>query len=138
MHDSDFDLIGGEQALRAIISAFTEAVFKDVMIGFLFDGKNHARITEMEYQHAAAHLGGPVTYSGRPIGEVHRRLPILGGQFARRRKILENTLVAFDVDQGVQTRWLENVDSLRETVLGPGQTTDDCDHEAAMKWNRRS
>ncbi len=133
-----FERLGGEKALRAIIASFTETVFDDVMIGFLFAGKNQARITEMEYQHAASFLGAPVAYSGRPIRAVHRKLPILGGHFARRRKILENTLLAFEVDADIREGWLSHVNSLREEVLGPDQTTDDCDHEAAMKWNEGS
>jgi len=124
---TDYDRLGGEPVLRQIIAAFTEAVFKDVMIGFHFHGKNHARIVEMEFQHAAEYLGGPVKYKGRSMRAVHRPLPILGGQFARRRKILENTLIAFQVDEEIRVRWLSHVDGLREEVLGPGRTTDECD-----------
>ena len=54
---SHFDLLGGEQPLRRVIDLFVERVFADVMIGFIFAGKNKKRIREMEYQLAAEQLG---------------------------------------------------------------------------------
>ena len=41
---TDFDRIGGEPALRALIADFTARVYDDVMIGFLFDDKNKRRV----------------------------------------------------------------------------------------------
>ena len=76
---SYFDEIGGEPALRTIIDAFVEAVFADTMIGFLFARANKARIKRFEYEHAAAFLGGPVTYGGRELGEAHQKHGFFGG-----------------------------------------------------------
>ena len=126
---SDFELVGGERGLRAIIAEFTQAVFDDVMIGFLFEGKPKRRIVEMEYRLSAEQLGGPVRYDGRSMSAAHGKLPIMGGHFLRRRKILENTLVAHRVDAGVIERWLGHVDALRDEVLGQGVSADDCNHE---------
>ena len=130
---SDFDRIGGETALRAIIDEFTATVFDDVMIGFLFDGKPKARIVEMEYRHAAHFLGADVVYNGRSMREAHKASPIMGGHFMRRRKILENTLLSHKVQPDIRERWLNYVDSLRVDVLGPGQDVNDCDHESQTK-----
>jgi hemoglobin len=130
---SDFERIGGEPGLRAVIDEFTATVFSDVMIGFLFDGKPKARIVEMEYRHAAHFLGADVVYNGRSIHEAHKASPIMGGHFMRRRKILENTLERHKVEPDIRERWLRYVDSLREDVLGPGQETNDCNHESQAK-----
>ena len=130
---SDFERIGGERVLRKIIADFTAAVFSDVMIGFLFDGKPKPRIVEMEYRHAAQFLGANVVYNGRSIREAHKASPIMGGHFLRRRKILENTLLSYNIDDSIRERWLSHVDSLREDVLGPGQHVDDCDHESQSR-----
>ena len=43
------------------------------MIGFFFHGKDHDRITEMEYRHAAQYLGGPVVYDGKSIAKALNR-----------------------------------------------------------------
>ena len=130
LHPSDFDRVGGEQGLRRIIEDFTARVFGDVMIGFLFEGKPHARITEMEYRFAAAHLGGPVAYTGRPLGEAHRSSPILGGHFQRRRKILLDTLGDHGAPEDVIARWLAEVDRHRDAILGRGVDATHCDHAA--------
>ena len=126
---SDFERLGGEEGVRRIIGSFTQKVYNDAMIGFFFHGKDHDRITEMEYRHAAEYLGGPVVYDGKPIAKAHRSLGIMGGQFLRRRKILENTLVEQGVTEDIRTRWLAHVDSFANAVLGSRTHTGECDHD---------
>lgn len=126
---SDYERVGGETGLREIIADFVARLFDDVMIGFMFTGRSRERLAEMEFQLAAQQLGGPWSYSGRAIGAVHAPLPIMGGHFARRRKILENTLTAHGVDPDITGRWLAHVDSLRDVVLGHGVDAAHCDHD---------
>ena len=111
-----FDEIGGEARLTAIIDEFVERVFADTMIGFLFARANKARVKRMEYEHAAAFLGAPVTYSGRPLREAHGKHPILGGHFGRRRQILKTTLEKHGVPPHIRDAWLAHQDALREEV----------------------
>lgn len=135
---TDFERVGGAEGLRAIIDDFCARVFRDVMIGFLFDGKNQRRIVEMEYRHAAEHLGGPIAYTGRSMREAHARSPIMGGMFLRRRKILENTLHDHHVDADVIARWLAVVDSLRAQVLGEGVDSEHCDERQQLLKLKRN
>ncbi len=134
---SDYRRIGGEGPLRTIIDDFVDRVFDDVMIGFMFKGRSRERLREMEYQHAGAHLGGPQRYRGRDIAAVHAPLPIMGGHFLRRRKILQDTLEAHAVPADVATRWLAEVDRLRDAVLGVGVDVEHCDHAAQAVRGRR-
>lgn len=127
---SDYERIGGEAVLRAIIDTFVERVFDDVMIGFIFKGKSRTRLCEMEFQLASEQLGGPHTYGGRDITQVHAPLPIMGGHFMRRRKILLDTLQEHGIPEDVIGRWLEHVDDLRDAVLGVGVQAEHCDHVA--------
>jgi hemoglobin len=115
---SDFERLGGDAGLGAIIDDFLDAVFADPMIGFLFRGKNHARIRAMEQAFAAAHLGGGLPYDGRSMREAHARSPISSGHFARRREILRHTLVRHGVADDIRERWLAHVDALRAEVVG--------------------
>jgi hemoglobin len=112
---TDFERIG-EARLRALMVDFVGRVRSDVMIGFLFARVEPGRLAELEAQHAAAHLGGPARYEGRPLKEAHARHRILGGQFARRREILRQTLAAHGVPEDVARRWLAHVDSLRGEI----------------------
>jgi hemoglobin len=113
---SHFEQIGGEPALRAIIDDFVDRVFDDIMIGFFFRGIDRRRIKELEYQHAAEHLGGPVQYRGRPLGQAHAKHRIMGGQFARRMRILEQTLQRHGVAPEISRAWLDHDRALREQV----------------------
>ena len=113
---SHFDDIGGEPVLRAIVEDFVDRCFDDMMIGFLFRRADRKRIKRFEYQHAAEHLGGPVTYEGRPLDEAHRPHRIFGGQFARRRQILIDTLRDHDVPAGVMDAWIAHQDGLRALI----------------------
>jgi hemoglobin len=124
-----FDEIGGEIALRAIVDDFVERVFADTMIGFLFARANKERIKRFEYEHAADFLGAGLTYAGRELAEAHKRHPILGGHFARRRTILKQTLEKHGVAPHIIESWLAHQDSLREQVTADEQT--DCNDEAA-------
>jgi hemoglobin len=125
-----FDQIGGE-ALRRVIEDFYDRVFRDVMIGFLFVGKDRARLVEKEWELAARMLGATeVRYTGRPIREAHAQVPILGGHFDRRTQILRETLDDHGVAPEVRDTWLEHTAALRAQVTADAGS--ECDHDAAL------
>jgi hemoglobin len=123
---SMFERIGGEAALRSIVDDFVDRIMDDIMIGFFFRGVDRTRLKQLEYQHAAEHLGGPVRYEGRPLRQAHAKHRIMGGQFARRKELLRKTLVAHAVPDDIASAWLAHVESLREQVTAEpdGQCND--------------
>lgn len=117
---TDFEKIG-EEALRAIIDEFVDRVFDDVMIGFHFRKASRERVKEMEYQHAAEHLGAHIVYGGRDLRAAHAPHRIMGGQFERRKKILSDVLEKHSVDESIRERWLSTQEALRgEITADPG------------------
>lgn len=110
-----YDKIGPDR-LRAVITDFYARVFDDVMIGFLFAGKDRKRLIDKEFEFTAQFLGGDVRYTGRPMRAAHARVPIMGGHFDRRTKILEETLADHAVDQDVRESWLRHLEALRAQV----------------------
>lgn len=112
-----FRQIGGEAVLRAIIDTFVDRMFDDVMIGFFFRNVSKKHIKELEYQHAAAFLGAPVPYRGRPLTEAHAKHPIMGGHFARRKRILEQVLIENNVPAEIREAWMAHTESLRGEVM---------------------
>jgi truncated hemoglobin YjbI len=123
---SMYERIGGETALRAIIGDFVDRIFDDIMIGFFFRNVDRSRLKELEFQHAAEHLGGPFRYAGRPLKQAHAAHRIMGGQFARRKEVLRQTLVAHAVAPDIIDAWLAHTESLRLQVTSDpdGQCTD--------------
>jgi hemoglobin len=122
---SIYDKIGPDK-LRAVITDFYARLFDDVMIGFLFIGKDRKRLIEKEIELTARFLGADVRYTGRPLRAAHARVPIMGGHFDRRRQILEETLAAHDVDPEVRETWIGHTLALRDQVTAdPGGACND-------------
>lgn len=115
-HTSLFEELGGEPVLRTIVDRFVDGMFADPMIGFFFRKANRQRIKEKEYELAAEHLGGGVTYTGRPIQLAHALHPIMGGQFARRLELLRSTLVEAGAPESVIRHWIAHTEGLRPLV----------------------
>jgi len=126
-----FDRIG-PAALRAVIVDFYERVFRDVMIGFLFEGKDRQRLIDKEYELTARFLGADVAYTGRPMREAHARSPILGGHFERRLEILRQTLATHAIDPEVVTAWIDHTLALRPQIT-PDRGSECKDSEAATR-----
>lgn len=116
MAESLYDALGGEPALRTIIDDFVDRAFDDIMIGFMFRNADRGRIKRMEFELAAGLLGAPIKYSGRPLRDAHAKHRIMGGQFARRRRILEEVLLERDAPEEVRVAWLAHTDAMRSQV----------------------
>ena len=130
MSDTLYEQLGGEIKLREVIDLFVDRVFEDVMIGFFFRNVDPERIKTFEFQFAARFLGADVPYEGRPLREAHRAHPIMGGQFARRKKILEDVLVELEVPANVREAWLKHTEQLRGQITGDKGS--DCDPDQAL------
>jgi hemoglobin len=110
-----FDRIGAE-ALRRVLEDFYDRVLVDPMIGYLFATSNKHRLIQKEYELVARMLGHEGRYTGMPMREAHGKHRILGGQFARRQRILEEVLEAHGVDAEVRAVWRAHNDALRAQV----------------------
>jgi hemoglobin len=110
-----YDRIGPDK-LRAVITDFYARVFGDVMIGFMFQGKDRAQLIQREWELVAALLGAPVKYTGRPMRVAHAQHTIFGGHFERRLQILRETLRDHAVDPEVQAAWIDHTLSLRSQI----------------------
>src|SRR5687768_3046185 len=121
-----FEELGGEPVLRTIIREFVERMTSDAMIGFFFSSVDKRRLAEMEYRFTARFLGAPIEYTGKQIKDAHAAHPIMGGQFDRRRKILEEVIDEYGVPPEVKRTWLQHVDSMRRLVTrdAPGECDD--------------
>jgi hemoglobin len=126
---SPYDAIGGEAGVRAVLDALYEQLFVDPIVGFLFEGKDRARIVEGQVALTCAFLGGPHRYTGRPLPEVHAKLPLLPGHFDRRHWLLAQTLRSLNVPDSAAAEWLRIDQSLRPSVLAAGEEARAKTHE---------
>lgn len=112
------DAVGGIEGLRPIIEDFVGRMVNDPMIGFFFDAVDPIRLAERELQLSAALLGADVRYEGRPVRVAHAPHRIFGGQFMRRRKLLEEAFERHGAPRAVADALLAHVDRLRPQVTG--------------------
>jgi len=111
-----FDKIG-EAKLRAVIADFYDRVFPDVMIGFMFQGKDKQHLIDREYELTAKMLGASnVAYTGRPMRTAHAAHTIFGGHFERRLQLLRETMADHDVDPEVRQVWIDHTLALRDQI----------------------
>ncbi len=111
----------GEAGIRAVLQTLYDRLFDDLMVGFLFAGRDKAKLIERQLWFTARFLGGPNRYEGRPIPEAHAASPILPGHFDRRHHLLAEALVEHAVPAHVAAEWLRVDASLKTAVLRSGQ-----------------
>ncbi|MCX5743773.1 MAG: hypothetical protein NT062_14875 [Proteobacteria bacterium] len=132
-HPHDPPLFGTQitrEALRAVVTEFYRRVFDDVMIGFMFVGKDRQRLIDKEFEFAANLLGAEgIPYTGRSMRAAHAQHTIFGGHFARRLKVLADVLVDLQVAPEVQRVWLDHTMSLRAQITR--DTGSECSSSAA-------
>ena len=90
--NSLFDRIGGELAISRLIDRFYHRVSHDPEIGHYFVHVPLEKLKLMQREFFAMATGGPVTYAGRPLSEVHRPLAISRREFQRFTEHLITTL----------------------------------------------
>ena len=107
------------ELIREVIEAFYDRVVVDPMIGFMFAGKDIARLKNMQLGFTCHALGiAAYPYSGKPLKVVHRPLKIRAGQFQRRQRILQETLEGLQVDPELSRRWLDYEARLEPLIRG--------------------
>jgi hemoglobin len=116
-----YDDMGGEPALRRVLQVLYDRLFADVMVGFLFAGKDKAQLIEHQVWFTARFLGGPSRYEGKSIPDAHAALPLLPGHFDRRHHLLAQTLAERSVPAHVAEEWLRVDAMLKSAVLKSGE-----------------
>ncbi|HXS16530.1 MAG TPA: group 1 truncated hemoglobin, partial [Polyangiaceae bacterium] len=101
-----FERLGGRLGIEPIISDFVDRVVGDIMIGFFFKKVPIDRLKQLELEYACEHLGAHLMYTGRPLKSAHGPHRIMGGQFNRRLRILEQTLRDHAVPEDILEHWL--------------------------------
>lgn len=105
-----------ESELDAMIAVFVDRMAADRIIGFRFEGKDLDRVKRHEAELARKHLYGTGSYTGRPIGPLHREQRINAGQFRRRLAILRTVLTERGVDEAFIARWVAHDQALERVI----------------------
>lgn len=67
-----YELIGGEEALVGVVDDLYERILGDAELAGFFAGTNLPRLKGKQVEFFGAALGGPMTYTGAPMKQVHQ------------------------------------------------------------------
>ena len=103
---SIYERIGGADGIDGLVDEFYESIMSDEVLKPYFKHASTGKIIIMQKQFFAAATGGPLTYGGKPLKEVHKHMGISRYEFDRYVGHLVKTL---------ETRGISGEDS-REVV----------------------
>lgn len=87
-----YDRIGGAETIAKLVESFYEKVLADPELSYFFEKAPMGKLLAMQKEFFSAATGGPITYSGRPLSQVHHGMSISTRQFARFTEHLIDTL----------------------------------------------
>lgn len=96
---SIYERIGGQEAIDGLVDKFYAKITSDSVLQSYFKHAPVGKIMEMQRQFLSAATGGPLTYAGRPLREVHQHLGISRYEFDRYVRILTETLAEMGLSE---------------------------------------
>lgn len=116
-HTTLYDRLGGADGLGRLLVTFYGLVLADPLLAPFFRNVPMDKLLRMQEELFSASLGGPHTYSGRPLREVHAGRGIGPPHFHRFRQHLLTTLQQAGVDAEDMREVVRRVSALRKDVL---------------------
>lgn len=78
---SDYELVGGGPAVRAVVDSFYQLVLGDPLLAPLFEGVDMPRLKRHQALLVSQVMGGPAEYDGRELHQAHAGLEITDEHF---------------------------------------------------------
>jgi hemoglobin len=100
-----YERLGGEPAIETIVKAWYARVLEDPELGPFFQHTTMEKQHTMQHEFLCAALGGPMTYTGRPLSHAHQGRGITALHFAKFTQCLLDTLL----DMGISQRDADDV-----------------------------
>jgi hemoglobin len=113
-----YEKLGGDSGIKSLIAAFYVRVLADEELGPFFRGVAIEKLHLMQHEFFAMALGGPITYSGRPMGHVHHGRGIKARHFSLFVGHLLATLEDMDVSEVESAGVIERINSFANEVTG--------------------
>ena len=80
---SIYERIGGAEGIAGLVDEFYEKITADEVLKSYFKNASVGKIMKMQKEFFTAATGGPGTYSGRPLKDVHKHMGISRYEFDR-------------------------------------------------------
>lgn len=113
----DFEAFGGREGVEAVVEEMLVRVVEDPRIGHYFADSNLVRVHQQLSDQVCELLGGPCTYGGFPMEEVHAGRGIDEEAFNHLVGHLVAAMEARDVPVPAQNRLLAKLAPMRPRVI---------------------
>lgn len=113
-----YERIGGQETIDSLIPAFYSRVLADPELAPFFKDTSMEKLHHMQRQFFTMALGGPTTYTGRPLAHAHHGLGIRAQHFGRFVSHLVETLRDIDVPPEDTDGVIAHIDTLANEITG--------------------
>lgn len=113
-----YDKLGGETGIESLVISFYVRVLADPELAPFFRHTSVEKLHSMQREFFAMALGGPITYSGRPLAHVHHGRGITTHHFSRFVEHLVATLEELGVEDAEAEEVIDRINSYANEITG--------------------
>lgn len=113
-----YDKLGGKAGVESLVIAFYVRVMTDPDLSPFFRTTSIEKLHHMQTEFFTAALGGPVSYSGKPLGHAHHKRGITTHHFSRFVEHLVETLEDQGVDDAEAEQVIDRINSYANEITG--------------------
>lgn len=116
-NESVYAQLGGEAKVQQIVENFVTHIEQDQQILAYFEGADIDRFIAKFSEQICARTGGPCSYTGDSMGQVHAGMNITEGHFNRTVDLLINAMNDADVPHPLQNKVLNVLAPTRKDIV---------------------
>lgn len=113
-----YDKLGGESGIESLVIAFYVRVLADPELAPFFRDTSVEKLHSMQREFFAMALGGPISYSGRPLAHVHHGRGITTHHFSRFVEHLVETLEDLGIEDAEAEEVIDRINSYTNEITG--------------------
>lgn len=113
-----YELIGGEQNIRKLVTAFYQRVLNDPLLMPFFEGVSVDKLQKMQISFFSIALGGPEPPLAISLWDAHRGRGIRSDHLTRFTEHLLGTLAEIGIDENAAQRVYERISTYSNEILG--------------------
>jgi hemoglobin len=115
-----YERVGGEEVIARLVGTFYERVLGDPELEPFFRNTSMEKQQRMQREFFAVALGGPIKYTGRPLGDAHRGLEIKPAHMTRFVGHLLDTLRGVGVGDADTDEIIGRINTYADEILSGG------------------
>jgi len=113
-----YERVGGEEAIHDMIHEFYDRVLADPELKPFFENTSMDKLRKMQREFFSAALDGPMTYTGKPLGDVHHGRGITIHHFALFAGHLLDTLKARGIEEQDVQAVIARINTYADEIVG--------------------